>query len=565
MAAMVFSGCDLLTPVDDSGGNGTQNTVDNLVITGEDSLKKKVVITIKRPPAQRAPLTPQDGDTYDVNYDNAVVSSGTITVAASGNGKEITFIPTNGTQFKGTYTGGNNLSIQGGNIPGTPIQDFKPVENGNNGGSSTADAVVRALGGKNVEAKGGIVYINGDVTVPGSVDIPDTIKLVFNSRDNASFIINNTTTSDVNVSVTARGGIEVPQGRGVTTLKGTGTLIVEGDSAINGRFIVDGVTTLDIIGNATIEDGGRLELTGGKTVKRVATEKYSINNTPDGADAVFRMRGNMIVRNGGRFQMPDPYQFDTNDITGVIKVESGGELILVTADPNGKSDLHPWIGTDYTMTQGAPIGADFVMYPDNKQPESWIEVRFSGKDKAIPVLELTGNATALGRLILDEEYNKNNKPNDQRKPPYRFEVWLTYPFTVTAKSALTIGNSGERNLFSALLVTGDNSYNLPTPSPPATPPNPPSTAKIKGINKGVLTNNGSILVSKKNAIVEWFGGYFNHNDKVLNPKDKLTAIFIPNRKWDPYGSIDIKVWSPEWPPDWNQGDPPLWWWNDGLK
>ena len=259
--------------------------------------------------------------------------------------------------------------------------------------------------------------------------------------------------------------------------------------------------------------------------------------------------------------MPDPYKFfDNRDsrITGVIRVEAGGELILVTSDPNGKKDLHPWIGTEYTATQGAPIGADFVMYPSDQTTENWIEIRFNGY---VPALELTGAATALGRLILDEEYNATMRIEkyDNRKPPYRYEVWLTYPFTVTNKKGeLTIGNQNEeRYLFSALLVTGDNTY----------PKDDGSIVdlRIKGINKGVLTNYGRINVWKKSAIVEWFGGYFNHRDEVYNPNTKFTtAITLFNRTWEPYGKIKIKVWSPEWKEYWNKENGPPGWWTDGF-
>ena len=263
--------------------------------------------------------------------------------------------------------------------------------------------------------------------------------------------------------------------------------------------------------------------------------------------------------------MPDPFKFNVNFITGMIKVESGGEFILVTADPNSKLDLHPLIGTEYTATLGAPIGADFVMNPAKIKPESWIEVRFSGKGNPIPALELTGEATALGRLILDKAYKQNNSNYDRREPPFRFEVWLTYPFTVTKNGTLLVGNLAEEpNLHSSLQVTGMN-------------------CPIAGINKGVLTNNGQVKVNKKNAIVEWFGGYFNHNVQVFDPTAPLDArvvlgYFYKNNsavntitnnsstvpKIDV--SVDVRVWSPEWLGSdiGNNPDPPPYWWPTGL-
>jgi hypothetical protein len=242
--------------------------------------------------------------------------------------------------------------------------------------------------------------------------------------------------------------------------------------------------------------------------------------------------------------MPDPlWYFKSNVITGVIKVESGGELVLVTADPNGLEDLHPWIGTSYTMTQGAPVGADFVMDPE-LDSDSKIEVRSSS---GISTLELTGNAYALGRLILDKNYKQNSKID----PPYRFEIWLTYPFTVTQKSNLIVGITGEVNLRTSLLVTG-MIYSTNTPSPPLPPKN--------GISfKGVLTNNGDIYVHNQNGIMEWFGGYFDHNDHVYKAAAPTTPISVHSGGHTftgmPSSPIPFKVWSPD--PEWAQWPIPL--------
>ena len=571
-AALAFSGCDLLKPPVTSVLPDS-----DLVIYGEDANKNPVTITFSRPAASKAALTPQTNDNYAINYkDDPKYSSGDITVSADG--ITITFNETGGGTFRGTYNGGNKLSFPDNRIgTSTPIDGFKVKENGGNSAAKTAaEQLDKSL--KNATPDGNNVIISGEITVLSDVVIPDSVKLVFNSRNNETFTIKKSdSSSSASVTVTAKGGIEVSGGRGVK-ITGNGALVVEGDATITdikGRLIVDGGATLDIAGIATIYDEGVLELSGDKTAREVGNYKYGRSDTiPPYYDAKFILRGkgtanpNLIVKKGGRFQMPDPYRWFDNRITGVIRVEAGGELILVTSDPNGKKDLHPWIGTEYTATQGAPIGADFVMYPSDQTTDNWIEIRFTGY---IPALELTGAAAALGRLILNEEYNEPMRLYDNRSPPYRYEVWLTYPFTVTNKSVLTIGNSEERYKFSALLVTGDNTYKNPDDG---------STlrSRIKGINKGVLTNNGKINVQKKNAIVEWFGGYFNHRGEVYDSTGakKLNAVTNPLIKeddedppneyadWGPYGPIKINVWSPEWKENWSNEGPPPGWWSDGL-
>jgi len=579
MAALVFNVCDLIAPVECP--DDEQDTIENLVINGKDAKDKDVIITFSRPvqtaqTTQKAvvQLIPQNGDAYEIKYDGQVVSSGSITVS----GTTILFSPANGNiPFTGTYGGGKVLSFPpDGIIPGTPIAGFK-LNNGSNGGNSEAYAIARAWG-TNATAVGNIVYVNGDITVLNDITISNSVTLVFNARDNNPFTIG-TANTNTNTRVTVKGGIVVSEGRGVTLKGSSGTLVVEGEessgsaSTINGKLIVYDGATLDIAGDVTILKGGLLALEGHKTAENVAYFKYKHLYPPyytGREDANFKLRGKMSVENGGRLQMPDPYQFDVKYITGVIEVKPGGELILVTSDPKGNYDLHPLIGVLSTATQGAPVGADFVMTPSDTN--SKIVIRISGGN--VPALELSGNATALGRLILDDNHGIYDE--DDRKPPYRFEVWLTYPFTVTASGFLAIGNSEAVNLRTTVLVTGEDFSSIEDTSgssltgPSTADTDSTSTGRIygikRGINKGVLTNNNRIQITNKNAIVQWFGGYFNSiYGKVFDSNSDNIPAFYPHNftgstdfpidpasvstylTFKPFDNfIEYKLWSPEW-------------------
>jgi len=560
MAALVFFTCDLLKPVDGSDDN--QDTYSPLVITGIDDKNKSVIITFTRPVQadQKAVVTlfPQDGDNYEIKYDGQLFSSGFIAVSGT-TPMIITFISESGSQFTGTYGGGKNLSFQNGRIDTTPtaITGFQ-LDNGNNGGNAEAIKIANAWG-NNAEVVGSIVYINGDITVLSDITISDKVTLIFNARDINSFTIG---TANSNVRVTVKGGIMVSEGRGVTLKGPTGTLVVEGEgtmsSVISGKLIVDEYATLDIAGDATIAAGGVLELKGYDTVNNVAENKYNASRPYiiKLGDAKFILRGSMVVENGGRFQMPDPWKYEIKYITGLIVVKPGGELILVTSDHNGNPDLHPLIGTVFTTTQGPPIAADFVMTPGTIDPNTRIEVRISGDKKPIPALELTGSATALGRLILDENHKVSDA--DVRVPPYRFDVWLNYPFTVTASGSLFVGNSVEPKFRSSLLVTG-NYFDEQYPTA--------ATAGIfgikKGINKGVLTNYGRISIYEKNGILEWYGGLFDNRNSVKSDGKDIGAssTVLTDFPTSSGTNVYIRVWSTGWKTDEDNSDE---WWLEFL-
>jgi len=577
MVTLAFSSCDLIDLTGDD--DDIQEPYGPLEIKGKSDKNEIIVITFSttRVAEKGVMPYPKDNDSYEIKLVSTLVSKGVIKMDTAGN--TVFFIektPREDYSFNAAYDKDKkSLKFPNDEIPTspTPIKGFKSdtdtgVVNPN------VDAVAKQLdksGKIAIPDSDGNIVVSGPIVLEQNVDIPDSIKLIFNSKDNGSstdpFSVKDPVTDKF--SVTAKGGIVVRDGRGVR-IGNSVKLIVEGDSAINGRLIVEAGAALDIAGDFKIESGGVVELAGGETADKVSNAKYKISyqTTPVGGDAAFKLRGNLIVRYGGRFQMPDPLCFFTytnkdNDITGVIKVESGGELILVTADPNGYLDLHPLIGTLSTATRGAPVGADFVMDPDiyPTHKDSMIEARISSKTFA---LELTGNARAVGRLILDKKYNNRIK-NDNRIPPYRLEVWLTYPFTVNKGSDLRVGISDELYMRSSLLVTG-MSY--------------PMGDKPSYYYKGVLTNNSKITVSPKNGIMEWFGGYFDHKGNV-NGVDKAKAGDLyyenyftddppdpPDPPPDPpdppikYGiPVKVKVWSPDWPGDTGDGDN---WWLEWL-
>ena len=499
---LVFTTCDLLKNPDEGG---TQEPLDDLVINGKDADGRDVQFIFS--PAStagiasiastaKATMKPKTNDTYKIFYGGKLVSSGKISMSGT---TVIVFTPTSGPTFTGNYTSGNNLLTFTSEIPlegGGSIKGFQPVNGGSNGtdSSAAAKAVEADFNSSNAVAVGSTVEIRGPLTVTKNVNIPSGVKLIFNAREDDEFRINN------RISVTAKGGIEVKSGRGVSVVD-DGQLIVEGNSTISGRLNIgkgNETGTLDIFGTGnefTIKSGGVLSLLGDETVAKVAQLKYGrtyIN--PLGPDAVFKLSGSLVVESGGRFQIPDPTGFEVGSITGVIKIKAGGELILVTADPNGIKDLHPLIGVLSTATEGFPVGADYVMDPVNT--DSRIEARINS---GVPAFELTGSATALGRLIVQRKIANDASGKatsdflDERPIPYRQEVWLLYPFTVTANGDLRVGNSSDRkgNLTSWILVTGDL---VPT----------------GGLRRGVLTNNNKIGIFQNCGIMEWFGGYFNH-------------------------------------------------------
>jgi len=584
MVALVFFTCDLIKPVDNADDD--QDTVGDLVINGVDADNTLVRITFSRPAKDSDKATvpminPQSGDKYAINYGTQLklISSGEITVT----GITILFTPSDGGKtFTGTYSGGN-LTFIDNPLPTDPeIKGFH-IDSGNNGGSSEANAIFKAWGEKNLTVVGNTVYINGDITVVDSIIISDKIKLVFNARDNNPFIIG---TGSASTKVTVKGGIEVAKDRGVKLQGSSGTLVVEGAngsaSTINGRLIVDEYATLDIAGDATITSGGVLELFGYRSAYLVANDKYERKPPDDNilrngrGDAVFKLRGKLSVQSGGKFQMPDPYKFDSiKYITGSIEVNSGGELILVTASPKGYYDLHPLIGTEFTKAQGAPVGADFVL-----EDGGMIVIRISGDKDPNPAMELSGNAMVLGRLILDENHRLYKNEENERSIPYRFEVWLTYPLTVKTGGILTIGNSEAFNFRTTLLVTGSDfssilgsNANSPSSSFSSTYGTAGISGLKNGINKGVLINDGgTIQIFNKNAIVQWFGGYFNSKSVFDMKSNRINAFYPPNTgtsgnpdnitsntalTFKPYEKLtDYYLWSPEWtngPPPNNSG------------
>jgi hypothetical protein len=502
---LVFTACDLFEPGTGIGGGIPQETWEDLVVTGEDSEGKLVRIEFSRPAAKLAltlltPSTLKDNDNYRIWHDNKLVSSGTIKV----NGSTITFIPqtpASGNQFQATLTasgGVPSLNLPDGVVPsstGGTITGFHITTGGGGVDNTAALAVAALLNSSNAVVDKGNVMIKGPVIVTKNIPVPANVKLIFNTRDDDEFKINR------NVSVTLKGGIEVSSGNGVT-VTGEGSLVLEGNSTvIRGKLNIGPGTTLDITGNAIVESGGILSLAGEETVDKTFNAKYSQSIRISGLDAVLKMSGTLAVKNGGRFQLPDPFQFDLTNIIGRIEIEAGGELILLTAEfggtptsPAAEPFLYPLIGTVGTKTTGFPIGADFVMDPALAESvPSRIAVKVNS---GVPALELvTGSrATALGRLILD-------KYLDSRNPPYRLEVFVNYPFTVAENSVLQVGNSKDYNLHSSLMVTGPDFYNYKS-----------------GLKSGVLTNNGKILVFENSGVVECFGGYFSHNNKVYEYK-----------------------------------------------
>jgi hypothetical protein len=607
--ALAFSGCDfLLPPVEEE----EPETYGDLVIKGtSDEGKKIVVVTIstKRGPVSKTIMpSPKDHDSYVIKVDNVLYSEGEVMV--DGTGTVVTFIPKEeGLQsFRATLDIKDitkpSLKFFDPEIPTRPKtikgyqSDFEIGEI-----NPTANAIAALLnksGKTNAEVIGDNVVINGRIElVDESITIPDTIILIFNSRDYEPFTISENIKTE-KATVIAKGGIDVSRGRGLT-LESPVSLVVEKKSEFEGRLIVEGGATLDIAEDVTIKKGGVLDLAGGDTVRGILYVKQYPPFTPPpdpspnfttGTDAILKLRGNLTINEGGRLQMPDPLWFFSsntkNNITGSITVKSGGELVLVTATPKGDSDLHPWIGTVYTATQGAPVGADFVMYPDTN-PDGKIVIRNSSGS---PALELSGTATALGRLILDtKNYNPNkdfhynndylvyDEDNDiwnfdhenygknyvggyyQDAPYYRLEVWLTYPFKVTKGSFLSVGNSTEYFLRSSLFVTG-MSY-------------PKLNNFDRGIYyKGVLTNDGTIIVYEKNGILEWFGGYLDHKGAVngfdgepIEAKlGRLAEQFVI--KSGEKGDVDVKAWSPNLMKDFVAiPDPDKWWppWFNDLK
>jgi len=532
---LVFTACDLIQA--GTGGTTSQETFDPLVITGKDSEGSPVIVKFSRPATGKQALTPstlKDKDTYEIFHNSVLVSSGTITIS----GGTVTFTPASGNPFLGTVgsSGGvSTVTLPNGVIPsstGGTIAGFVPDGGSNNGNSSSDAKAVAALLGSNAEASGSTVVIKGDITVRSSINIPSGVKLVFNTNNNDFYIVNYT------VSVAAGGGIEVPSGKSVNVV-GAGALIVEGKSTINGRLNVGrnyDTGVLDISGGGTvftIDNGGVLSVLGGETVSKVGQIKYEKSGAW-GTDAVFKLSASLIVEKGGRFFMPDPTVFDVSNITGGVRVKAGGELILITADANGEEDLHPVIGTITTSTQGFPEGADYVMDPIS---DSRIDLSINS---GVPALELTGNATALGRLVIEQKMDKSEStptPLDGRKPPYRLDVWLLYPLTVTETSVLQVGNSVD--LFTSLFITG-------------------AQHPIPGLKRGLLTNNNRITIFDGSGIVEWFGGYFNWNARKESRVADQRNSNIPGEPFrgDYYPftvknntSIDFKLWrAGKWEP-----------------
>jgi hypothetical protein len=271
----------------------------------------------------------------------------------------------------------------------------------------------------------------------------------------------------------------------------------------------------------------------------VFNEKYSKSDTSSKVDAFLKLSGTLVVKKGGRFLLPDPFKFDIKNITGKIEVEAGGELIILTGDWGEDKDkllfedattkiydgkavpfLLPLIGTVSTETTGVPAGADFVMDPSSTAPApSKITMKVNS---GVPAFELTGRAIALGRLILEKYFDKYWINLVEREPPFRLEVIINYPFTVLENSVLQVGNSNDMNMHTALMVTGPDFYNY-----------------TKDLKYGVLTNNGKILVFDNSAIMEGFGGFIDHKNKVFQyaGSDSASTTFIDMKAT--YGTVWI--------------------------
>jgi len=496
---LAFTGCDLFEP---PVGGGSTETVEPRTIKGTDSKGQPVEIKFVRP--SRKVIDPENNDNYEINYKGNKVSEGYIKVSGT-SPKTITFYPKGGSdndKFEGTYNGGDNLTFPNNKIPLKDGEiDFRP---GSNTINSDAQKVADKFG-ENASVDGNNVVIDFSIDVTHeNIDIPAGVGLVFNTRGSYLFI-------DSNITITAKGGIEVRNGRDVRIVGG-GKLAVEGSSAIRGTLIVGGEATgdnnrkgtlelgagtftigenghldirngtLDISGNVTIGNKGKLSLLGDRAAAIVykkydTTDTTDTDNNPNLRDSVLTGSGSLVVENGGKFIIPDPLAFDTTKAKMEIEVKAGGEMFIFTgAYPLAKGSdnkviskhrLHPLIGIASTEA-GASTGADYVMNP-GANPDSKIKITIISK---IPDLVLTGRATVLGPL----------DPNDENWRTRRSSVYLTYRFTVDENSVLQVGNSEER--YSSFLV-----------------------CKIDdtGYGSGKLTNNGRILISKKSGMLATAG------------------------------------------------------------
>ena len=545
--AMAFTGCDLFEQVE----AGSTETVEPRTIKGTDSDGKKVEITFSRP--AKKVLDPEGGDNYIIKHENTEVSRGTIRVSE----KTITFNPTGGgSSFVGNYNGGTELTFPN-DIPladGKKITGFKPDDGGNNAAQKVADQF-----GDNASVDGNNVVIDFNIRVIRDINVPSDVRLVFNTRGSELFI-------DKNITITAGGGIEVRNSRGVKIV-GDGKLVVGGSSIIRGQLIVGGTGkeeerpdprrgtlelstggtmtigegghleinngTLDISGTVTIGNKGRLSLLGDNAAAKVynryqitEAEKVSETELKELIDAVLigSTSGRLVVENGGRFIMPDPLEFETSGVKLEIEVKAGGEVFLITGAPppdpvvkNNYRRPYPFIGIASTEA-GVSMGADYVMNP-GANPDSNIKITINSK---IPNLVLTGRATVLGSL----------DPNFANFDKMRCPVWLTYRFTVNENSVLQVGNSEDR--YSSFLVYSvDNGY-----------------------GSGRLTNNGRILISKKSGMLEGPGCSIAHRNNVykLQYGDSTNPTPIVGVKtefsMDGKNDDDVTVWEDDGKDGW---------------
>jgi len=461
-----LAGCDLF-----EGGNGSiQETYAPLVIEGRDSggIPVKIIFSTTRI-IKAATMIPDNDDRYEIRYNEARASYGAIKVPRQ---TVIAFRPEDGgNSFTGTLTGENNLILPDITLAdGRIIRGFKPGGTGTSGDSSSAKEIADQLG-KNAAVEGGNVVITGDIEVTKNIVIPAGVKLIFNTGKSASFKINGS------ISVTANGGIEVPDGMDVK-FTGDGSLIIGEKSTVSGKLDIDR-GTLDISASLTIESRGVMSLA-----------------------AVLKGSGSLIVKYGARLKTPDLLGFNFTGLTGGIEVEAGGEMILVTA----LSPPHPLIGTAGTLVDELPVGADFVMnfaaYPGSK-----INVKVVS---GIPVLELTGRAVALGLLDL-------NAMAGSMAP-----VWLTYQFTVAKDSVLQVGNSEDR--YSSLILAGNG--------------NPPglraggliNNGKVLVFKKsGIFEYPGGKFTDNNNVYKH--EGADNANLSLIRP-ESVTINNVSGRMWD---------------------------------
>ena len=262
LLAIALAGCDLF-----EGGKATETYEPLLIRTTYNGEEVEIEISTTRT-VPRVVLTPESGDSYVLRVNGRERSRGTIVIDEGRN--RITFHPTSGEPFVGSYDTGEGFEVtlyeaptEGGGVvvggggpisPGAPRPPALTV-------ARTADEVIMAFGGGNAIKDGNTVIVVGNVAVTGNLTVETpivvdrSVPVVFTISPGRVLTVKGPESTDNkagSVTVTGKTGLEIAGG---------GTFKVE-----NTKVEVETGGTVTVGANSALEiDGGSAMTVGNST------------------------------------------------------------------------------------------------------------------------------------------------------------------------------------------------------------------------------------------------------------------------------------------------------------